>query len=80
VKLYGYEETDLPPEEIVPKLLAEITLCATSHELLKLASFLTFCAAEMERMGPTYDHLHLSDRLKEFEQSPHFVVAAATKD
>lgn len=80
MKLYGYEEKDLLSEDIVPKLLSEVTLCATPQELRKIAGFLESCAAEMEHMGSTYDHVHLSDRLKEFRQSPHFVVVAASKE
>jgi hypothetical protein len=76
MKLYGYADEGLPAEKVVPAALAEITLCATPNELRKRAAFLESCAEEMERMGPSYDHLHLSDRLKEFESSPHFVVAS----
>jgi hypothetical protein len=76
MKLYGYADEGLPAEKVVPAALAEITLCATPNELRKMAAFLESCAEEMERMGPSYDHLHLSDRLKEFESSPHFVVAS----
>jgi hypothetical protein len=76
MKLYGYADTGLPPEQVVPAALAEITLCATPLELRRMAKFLESCASEMERMGAAYDHVHLSDRLKEFEASPHFVVAA----
>ena len=77
MKLYGYADEGLPEEEVVPAALAEITLCATPDELRKIAAFLESCAQEMERMGSSYDHLHLSDRLKEFEASPHFVVATS---
>jgi hypothetical protein len=76
MKLYGYAEKGIPAESVVPEALAEITLCATSAELRKMAAFLESCAKEMERMGADYDHVHLSDRLKEFESSPHFVVAS----
>jgi hypothetical protein len=78
VKLYGYRDEGLPIEEVVPASLAEITLCATPDELRKMAQFLVSCAAEIERMGSEYDHVHLSDRLKEFASSPHFVVAGHT--
>ena len=74
MKLWGYVDEDLPVEEIVPSELAEITVQATPKELRKMSEFLTFCAAEMERMGSDYDHIHLSDRLKEFRKSPQFVV------
>ena len=74
MKLYGYSDEGLPTEEIVPSALAEVTLSATPSELLRMAEFLTFCSMKMERMGHKYDHIHLSDRLKEFRNSPHFVV------
>lgn len=77
MKLYGYADEGLPVEEISTKELAEVTLCATPGELRRMSEFLTFCAAEMDRMGAVYDHIHLSDRLRDFENSPHFVVMKA---
>ncbi len=78
MRIYGYEDRGLAPEHIVTAQLAEITLCATPDELRWIAEFLSSCAAEMERMGNAYDHVHLGDRIKEFdESSPHFVVAKA---
>ena len=74
MKLHGYPDEGLPTEEVVPAELAEITLVATPTELRRIAEFLTFCASEMERMGTTYDHVHLSDHFKSFRNSPHFVV------
>lgn len=74
MKLFGYATTDLPPEEIEPSSLAEVTLCASSAELRAISSFLLHCAAEMEHMGDSYDHIHLSDQLKQFCSSPHLVV------
>jgi len=74
MKLYGYAETDLPPEEVTPSSLAEVTLCASPDELRAMANFLNHCAEEMEGMGEGYDHVHLSDQLKQFLSSPHFVV------
>ena len=74
MKLSGYAETELPPDEIIPASLAEVTLGAYSEELRAIAEFLTHCAAEMDRMGAGYDHIHLSDRLRQFRDSPHFVV------
>jgi hypothetical protein len=73
--IYGYEDTGQPFGTVVPALLAEITLNATPAELRAMAGFLQGCADEMDRMGQKFDHVHLSDRLKEFESSPHFVVA-----
>lgn len=75
MRLFGYENTDLPPEKIVPSALAEVTLVASPDELRAIAAFLVECADEMDRMGSTYDHIHLSDRVKSFRASPQFVVA-----
>ena len=75
MKLYGYPGQRATREGIAPLTLAEVTLCATPNELRQMAGFLLSCAAEMERMGSTYDHVHLSDELKEFDESPHFVVS-----
>jgi hypothetical protein len=77
MQLSGYANTGLPIEEVVSATLAEVTMCATPAELRRMAEFFLFCASEMDRMGPTYDHVHLSDRMKEFEDSPHFVVFRA---
>jgi len=75
MKLYGYADEGLEPEQIVPVSLAEVTLCATPEELRRMAAFLVSCAVNMEQMGARYGHEHLSDRMKAFADSPHFVVA-----
>lgn len=67
-------------DDITPQQLAEITLCATPAELRVMAEFLSACAAEMERMGSDYSHVHLSDRAPGFRGSPQFVVAAPDRD
>lgn len=78
MKIYGYANEGSEPEHVVPVQLEEITLCATPSELRRMGEFLAACAAEMERMGDTYDHVHLGDCMKEFDgASPHFVVAKA---
>ena len=78
MKIFGYANPQVGPESVVPEELAEVTLCATPGELRRIGEFFVFCAAEMERMGDTYDHVHLGDRMKEFDvSSPHFVVARA---
>jgi hypothetical protein len=74
MKFYGYVENDVSLKDITPSLLAEVTLCASPNELRLMADFLNACAAEMEQMGASYDHVHLSDRMSLFEDSPHFVV------
>ena len=73
-KLYGYKDEDLPPEDVIPAELAEITLVASPSELRQIASFLLQAAESMEAKGKTWGHEHLSDRMPEFRSSPHFVV------
>lgn len=74
MQLSGYANTESQIEEIVSAELAEVTLCATPAELRRMAQFFLFCADEMERMGTEYSHVHLADRMKEFESSPHLTV------
>jgi hypothetical protein len=75
MKLYGYSEAERSRSEPLPADLAEVTLVASASEIREMAEFLLFCASEMDRMGSAYDHIHLSDRVKQFARSPHFVVA-----
>jgi hypothetical protein len=78
MKISGYSNQQADQDHIVPEKLAEITLSATPAELRRIGEFLVYCAAEMERMGDVYDHIHLGDRMKEFDtSSPHFVVTRA---
>ena len=53
-------------------LLNEVILETSSSEARKIASFLTQAANNMDSMGDTYDHEHLSDFLSEFENSTSF--------
>jgi hypothetical protein len=64
MRLFGYEDTGKPPDQIVPAAQAEITLVASPSELRAIATFLVECAEEMDRMGATFDHVHLGDRLR----------------
>lgn len=75
MKLYGYSDSARAAGSVVPDALAEVSLVATPAELQALAGFLIECAKEMERMGDSFDHVHLSDRIKAFRASPHLVVA-----
>ena len=70
--IYGYFDEGLPANEISPQRLAEITMNANPSELRKIANFLILAADEMETFG--YDHWHLSDKVREFEGHPHFVI------
>jgi len=81
MKIYGYSEEERDNALKSAKALAEITLCATPHELRRMAEFFAACAEEMERMGNGYDHVHLGDRMKEFDgSSPHLVIFKAEND
>ena len=73
--IYGYEDTGKPSGTVVPALIAEITLNASPDELRAMAEFLQGCADEMDRMGESFEHVHLSDRQRQFATTPHFVVA-----
>lgn len=74
MKMYGYDLDASEQETAQAKALAEISLVADSNELRMIAAFLNKTADNMDRMGSTYDHEHLSDSNRYFESSPHFVV------
>ena len=74
MRLSGHSDFSGENDAIVPTALAEITLGASPTELRAMAKFLTDCAGEMESMGAEYDHVHLADRVRAFEDSPHIVV------
>jgi hypothetical protein len=74
MKLFGYSVEEAENEEIMPYELAEITLVANPEELRKMAIFLSSAANNIETMGNTYSHEHLSDKIPLFVGSPHFVV------
>lgn len=74
MKLYGYSTEGAEPEKAIPSELAEITLVATPEELRTIATFLISAAEGMDERGLDWEHEHLSDKHKEFRDSPHFVV------
>lgn len=74
MKIHGYADEGLAIEDITPAELAEITLVATPEELRRIAKFLESCADGMEARGKLWEHEHLSDKDRSFEDSPHFVV------
>lgn len=74
MKIYGYSHQELPIDEIESLELAEITINASPNELRNIAKFLNSTADDMERLGNSYGHKHLSDVIPEFQNSPHFVV------
>jgi hypothetical protein len=78
LKLFGYPDSEQEQTPSGPSTVSEVTICASPAELRKISSFLAACADEMERMGPSYDHVHLGDRMKEFASSPELIVARAS--
>jgi hypothetical protein len=74
MKLYGHLELTEALESDSPRRLREVALCASPEALRTIAGSLIHCASEMDRLGDSYDHLHLADRLPEFEDSPHLIV------
>ena len=71
MKLFGYSAES---EKGNATGLAEVTLVACSAELLVIASFLLAAAEGMEKRDLDWEHEHLSDKHKEFQDSPHLVV------
>jgi hypothetical protein len=45
-----------------PIRLAEVSLALSPNAMRSFAAFVTAAAAEMERLGPSYDHLHWQDQ------------------
>lgn len=80
MRIVGYEEADLPIEEIKFIELAEVSLEATPEELRKMAAFLNAAADDMEIMGPLFDHEHLSDRQPGCEGPPQVIVFRSPSD
>lgn len=66
MKIYGYKNTGLAPENIISDELAEITLVASAQELRKIAKFIVSAADDMERKNSNWEHRHLSDADKSF--------------
>ncbi len=69
-KSYGYKNNNVKHEDPLPQRLAEVILCATRVEFHRIAEFLAICTVEVERMGDTYDHLHLDDRMAKRRSMP----------
>jgi len=74
MRIFGYTEEQRDEEPASPRELAEITFVATPEEARKIAAFLLHAADEMDRMGPHYSHIHLSDKQPGFDDSPHVTV------
>jgi hypothetical protein len=74
MKLYGYKDEGKDPSEIEPQELAEVTISANAQELRQMASFLTSVAEQIESLGSSFQHAHLSDLFKSFRGDPQFVV------
>ena len=75
MKLFGYLAS--ASEQQVPFELSEATLQASPEELRDIAGFLLHAAETMDHMGKSFDHMHLSDTLRQFDNSPAFLVAVS---
>jgi hypothetical protein len=73
MKLFGYLASG--SEQKASLVLSEATLLVSPAELREIAGFLLHAAESMEHMGTNFDHMHLSDTLRQFENSPAFIVA-----
>jgi len=73
MKLFGYMAS--ASEQQAPLELSEATLSANPAELREIAGFLLHAAVSMEQKGTSFDHMHLCDSLRQFENSPAFIVA-----
>lgn len=74
MRIFGYTEEQR--DEVLPtsRELAEITIVSAPDEARKIAAFLLHAADEMERMGPDYSHIHLSDTQPGFDDSSDVIV------
>lgn len=59
MKLFGYLSST--PEQQAPLELSEVTLSASSEELREIAGFLLHAAENMDQLGKSFDHMHLSE-------------------
>jgi hypothetical protein len=74
MRLFGYSTETGEIKSPVLGELKEVTLVAAPSELRAIAEFLLKCADGIEKSGERWEHEHLSDRSRGFEQSPQFVV------
>jgi len=74
MRIFGYSEQQREEVPASPRELAEVTLVTTPDEARKIAAFFLRAADEMDRLGPDYSHIHLSDKQPGFDDSPHVTV------
>lgn len=72
--LKGYEKKANDEDDNPVLELDELLLEVDSNELRMISEFLLNTANNMDKMGSTYDHEHLSDANKYFEAFSHIVV------
>ena len=73
-KLYGYTEAGLEADSPSPLQLSEVTLSATPASLRAIAGFLMSAAEGIEKHGTDWEHEHLCDQAKGFNDAPSLVV------
>jgi hypothetical protein len=74
MRISGYSDRGLIPDQIQPEELAEITITVTPDEARRFAAFLLSAADNMERSGCSFSHEHLADKQPGFDSSPHVTV------
>lgn len=73
MKLFGYLVS--APEQQEPFEFSETTLLSNPAELREIAAFFLHAAENIEHIDTSFDHLQLSDVLRQFRNSPAFIVA-----
>jgi len=56
MKAFGFTETS---DQAMP--LSDVALALTPEAMREFARFVAHAASEMERLGPSYDHVHFKD-------------------
>jgi hypothetical protein len=56
MKAFGFTEAS---DAAIP--LSDVTIALTPEAMREFARFVVHAASEMERLGPSYDHMHFRD-------------------
>jgi hypothetical protein len=79
MKAYAYPAGE-PLNEYGLLELKEVSLSADSKTVRAIAQFLMVAADEMDRMGESYDHLHMQDESDAWkEEWPDIVVCKSNE-
>jgi len=64
MKAFGFIETS---DQAMP--LSDVALALTPEAMREFARFVAHAASEMERLGPSYDHVHFRDFSDAWQES-----------